>query len=100
MRLLRPTRFDMALPDRLPDRLRLIVSIGMIWLPESPVAHTRAVRGRRDSHRSLRGLERDDKETQLQKAIMDSIHASGYAGRKGTLCARSSQMARHNISVA
>ncbi len=34
---------------------------------------------------ALRGLEINDKETQLQKTIiLDSIRASGYAGRKGT----------------
>jgi sugar porter (SP) family MFS transporter len=65
----------------------LVVSIGMIWLPESP--RWLLTRGRDAEGETviaaLRGLERDGKETQLQKAIiLDSIRASGYAGRKGT----------------
>ncbi len=59
----------------------------MIWLPESPrwlLTRERYEEGERVIA-ALRGLEIDDKETQLQKQIiMDSIKASGYAGRKGT----------------
>ena len=59
----------------------------MIWLPESP--RWLLTRGRYEEGiaviAALRGLEIDDKETQLQKTIiLDSIKASGYAGRKGT----------------
>ena len=59
----------------------------MIWLPESP--RWLLTRGRYEEGAAviaaLRGLEVNDKETQLQKTIiMDSIRASGYAGRKGT----------------
>ena len=65
----------------------LILVLGMIWLPESPrwlLTRERYEEGE-TVIAALRGLERDDKETQLQKQIiMDSIHASGYAGRKGT----------------
>lgn len=64
----------------------LIVCIGMIWLPESP--RWLLSRDRFEGEAviaALRGLEIDDKETQLQKMIiLDSIRASGYAGRKGT----------------
>jgi len=65
----------------------LIVVIGMIWLPESPrwlLTRERYEEGEKVIA-ALRGLEIEDKETQLQKQIiMDSIKASGYAGRKGT----------------
>ena len=65
----------------------LILVLGMIWLPESPrwlLTRERYEEGE-TVIAALRGLERDDKETQLQKQIiMDSINASGYAGRKGT----------------
>ena len=65
----------------------LVVCIGMIWLPESP--RWLLTRERYEEGEvviaALRGLEIDDRETQIQKAIiMDSIKASGYAGRKGT----------------
>ena len=65
----------------------LFVSIGMIWLPESP--RWLMTRDRLDEGRqviaALRGLEVDDPETQIQVAVIqDSIRASGYAGRKGT----------------
>lgn len=64
-----------------------MVVIGMIWLPESPrwlLTRERYEEGTAVIA-ALRGLEIDDKETQLQKQIiMDSIAASGYAGRKGT----------------
>ena len=59
----------------------------MIWLPESPrwlLTRDRFEEGEAVIA-ALRGLEITDKETQLQKTIiMDSIRASGYAGRKGT----------------
>lgn len=65
----------------------LVLVLGMIWLPESPrwlLTRERYEEGE-TVIAALRGLERDDKETQLQKRIiMDSIRASGYAGRKGT----------------
>lgn len=65
----------------------LVLVIGMIWLPESPrwlLTRERYEEGE-TVIAALRGLERSDKETQLQKQIiMDSIRASGYAGRKGT----------------
>ena len=65
----------------------LIVCVGMIWLPESPrwlLTRERYEEGE-TVIAALRGLERTDKETQLQKAIiMDSIRASGYGTRKGT----------------
>ena len=59
----------------------------MIWLPESP--RWLLTRDRFEEGEiviaALRGLEIDDMETQLQKTIiLDSIRASGYAGRKGT----------------
>ena len=65
----------------------LIVIIGMIWLPESP--RWLLTRERYEEGEcviaALRGLEIDSKETQLQKrVILDSIKASGYAGRKHT----------------
>ena len=59
----------------------------MIWLPESPrwlLTRDRFEEGE-TVIAALRGLEVSDPETQLQKAvIMDSIRASGYAGRRGT----------------
>ena len=59
----------------------------MIWLPESPrwlLTRDRFEEGEAVIA-ALRGLEISDPETQLQKAvIMDSIRASGYAGRRGT----------------
>ena len=59
----------------------------MIWLPESPrwlLTRDRFEEGEAVIA-ALRRLEITDKETQLQKTIiMDSIRASGYAGRKGT----------------
>lgn len=59
----------------------------MIWLPESPrwlLTRDRFEEGE-TVIAALRGLEINDKETQLQKTIiLDSIRASGYAGRKGT----------------
>ena len=59
----------------------------MIWLPESPrwlLTRDRFEEGE-TVIAALRGLEISDPETQLQKAvIMDSIRASGYAGRRGT----------------
>ena len=65
----------------------LIVIIGMIWLPESPrwlLTRERYEEGE-TVIAALRGLEVDSKETQLQKQIiLDSIRASGFAGRKGT----------------
>ncbi|KAL9119348.1 MAG: hypothetical protein Q9187_004097 [Circinaria calcarea] len=65
----------------------LVVCIGMIWLPESPrwlLTRERYEEGE-TVIAALRGLEVSDRETQLQKTIiMESIRASGYAGRKGT----------------
>lgn len=65
----------------------LVLCIGMIWLPESPrwlLTRERYEEGE-TVIAALRGLEIHDRETQIQKAIiMDSIKASGYAGRKGT----------------
>lgn len=65
----------------------LIVVTGMFWLPESPrwlLTRERVAEGE-IVIAALRGLEVQDKETQLQKRIIeDSIRASGYAGRKGT----------------
>ena len=59
----------------------------MIWLPESPrwlLTRERYEEGE-TVIAALRGLEINDRDTQIQKAIiMDSIKASGYAGRKGT----------------
>ena len=65
----------------------LVVSVGIIWLPESP--RWLMTRDRHDEGTrviaALRGLEIDDHETQVQVAVIqDSIKASGYAGRKGT----------------
>ena len=59
----------------------------MIWLPESP--RWLLTRERYEEGEiviaALRGLEVNDKETQLQKTIiMDSIRASGYGARKST----------------
>lgn len=65
----------------------LIVCLGMIWLPESPrwlLTRERYEEGE-TVIAALRGLEINDKETQLQKTIiMDSIRASGYGGKKTT----------------
>lgn len=65
----------------------LFLVFGMIWLPESPrwlLTRERYEEGEKVIA-ALRGLEINDEETQLQKQIiMDSIRASGYAGRKGT----------------
>ncbi|MDI1491608.1 MAG: hypothetical protein OHK93_002817 [Ramalina farinacea] len=65
----------------------LVLAIGPIWLPESPrwlLTRERWEEGE-TVIAALRGLEVDAKETQLQKQIiLDSIKASGYAGRKGT----------------
>ena len=63
----------------------LFVTIGMIWLPESP--RWLMTRDRFDEGKqviaALRGIEIDDHETQVQFAVIqDSIRASGYAGRK------------------
>lgn len=60
--------------------------IGSFFLPESPrwlLLRDRYEEGEKVIA-ALRGLELDDKETQLQKQIiLDSISASGYAGKKG-----------------
>lgn len=65
----------------------LVLVFGMIWLPESPrwlLTRDRHEEGVRVIA-ALRGLEVDDHETKIQTAvILDSIRASGYAGRKGT----------------
>ncbi|KAG8528292.1 uncharacterized protein KY384_007209 [Bacidia gigantensis] len=65
----------------------LVVSIGIIWLPESPrwlLSRGRDAEGE-TVIAALRGLDVDAKETQLQKqVIMDSINASGYGSKKGT----------------
>ncbi|KAL9032799.1 MAG: hypothetical protein Q9214_007805 [Letrouitia sp. 1 TL-2023] len=57
----------------------------MLWLPESPrwlLARSNDAEGE-SVIAALRGIEVDAKETQLQKQIiLDSIRASGYAGRK------------------
>lgn len=59
----------------------------MIWLPESPrwlLTRERFEEGE-IVIAALRGLELDDKETQLQKTIiLDSIKASGYGNSKRT----------------
>lgn len=65
----------------------LIVVIGMIFLLESP--RWLLTRERHEEGETvivaLRGLDVNDKETQLQKRIiMDSTRASGFAGRRGT----------------
>lgn len=65
----------------------VVLVIPLIWLPESP--RWLLTRGRDAEGEiviaALRGLETDSKECQLQKQIiLDSIAASGYAGRKGT----------------
>ncbi|KAH7041501.1 general substrate transporter [Microdochium trichocladiopsis] len=65
----------------------LCVSIPMIWLPESPrwlLTHDR----HEDAERvisALRGYEVDSVQTRLERdVILDSIRASGFAGKKTT----------------
>ena len=65
----------------------LIIAIGMTFMPESP--RWLMTRGREDEAvqviAALRGYEVDTEETQIEKAvILDSIQASGFAGRRGT----------------
>ncbi|KAI9844353.1 MAG: hypothetical protein M1837_005657 [Sclerophora amabilis] len=61
----------------------LVVAIGPIWLPESPrwlLSRERYEEGE-IVIAALRGLEVEDRETQLQKAIIiESIQASEHAG--------------------
>ena len=65
----------------------LIVSIGMVFLPESPrwlllnERHAEAA----EVIAALRGWEVNSKETEGQiRVIQDSIRASGFEGRKST----------------
>ena len=65
----------------------LFVSVGSIFLPESPrwlLTHERYEEAERVIA-ALRGYEVSSEETKLEKAvIMDSIRASGFVGRKTT----------------
>ncbi|KPM37673.1 Sugar transporter STL1 [Neonectria ditissima] len=65
----------------------LILSISMIWLPESPrwlLTHERY----EDAEKviaAIRGYEVDSAETKMERdVILDSIRASGFAGQKST----------------
>ncbi|KAK7420546.1 hypothetical protein QQX98_002745 [Neonectria punicea] len=65
----------------------LVLSIAMIWLPESPrwlLTHERY----EDAEKviaAIRGYEIDSAETKMERdVILDSIRASGFAGQKST----------------
>ena len=65
----------------------LFIALTMIGLPESP--RWLMTRGREEEAEkviaAIRGNEIQDEATQLEKSIiLDSIRASGYAGRRGT----------------